>query len=89
MGELDNQGWEELDHDIRHLHRAHCKGDHTLLGTAVNETGLKAVNQLPLQIGESVTVSFPRQANSLEILSLWACGGPGVLLNTATQTPKF
>lgn len=89
VGELDNQGREELDHDVRHLHRAHGQGHHTLLGTAVNETGLKALNQLPLQTGESViSVSFPRQANSLEILSLWACGGPGVLLNTATQTPN-
>lgn len=48
MGELDDERGEELDHDIRHLHRAHCKGHHTLLGTAVNEAGLQALNQLSL-----------------------------------------
>lgn len=44
VGELDDEGREELDHDIRHLHCAHCKGHHTLLGTAVNETGLEALD---------------------------------------------
>lgn len=49
MGELDNERGEELDHDVRHLHRAHGEGHHTLFGTAVNEAGLQALNQLSLQ----------------------------------------
>lgn len=48
VGELDDEGGEELDHDVGHLHRAHCEGHHALLGTAVNEAGLQALNQLSL-----------------------------------------
>lgn len=48
VGELDDKSGEELDHDVRHLHGAHCKRHHTLFGTAVNEAGLEALNQLSL-----------------------------------------
>lgn len=48
MGELDDEGGKQLDHDVRHLHRAHGESHHTLFGTAVDEAGLKALHQLPL-----------------------------------------
>lgn len=54
MGKLDNESGKELDHDVRHLHCAHCEGHHTLLGTAVNEAGLEALNQLSLQRGKEI-----------------------------------
>lgn len=47
--ELDNEGGQELDHDVGHLHRAHGEGHHTLLGTAVDEARFQALHQLPLQ----------------------------------------
>ena len=56
MCELDDESGEELDHDVRHFHRAHCKGHHTLLGTAVNEASLKALNQFPLQGRKEINV---------------------------------
>ena len=49
MGELDDESWEELDHDVGHLHGAHRQGNHALLGTAVDEACLQALDQLPLQ----------------------------------------
>lgn len=64
MGELDNERGEELDHDLGHLHRAHGEGHHTLLGTAVNEAGLQALNQLSLRrrTGEASDASTVVQA---------------------------
>lgn len=50
VSELDDKSRKKLDHDIRHLHRAHCKGHHTLLGTAVNEPSLEALNQFSLHV---------------------------------------
>lgn len=47
--ELDDEGGQQLDHDVGHLHRAHGEGDHALLGTAVDEARLQALHQLPLQ----------------------------------------
>jgi len=49
VGELDDECWEELDHDVGHLHGAHGQGDHTLLGTAVGEARIEALDQLSLQ----------------------------------------
>lgn len=46
--ELDDEGGQQLDHDVGHLHRAHGEGHHALLGTAVDETRLQALHQLPL-----------------------------------------
>lgn len=57
MGEFDDEGGEKLDHDVGHLHCAHCEGHHTLLGTAVNEAGLQALNQLSLQRGKEMMSS--------------------------------
>lgn len=49
VGELDDERREELDHDVGHLHGAHGQGDHTLLGTAVDEARIEALHQLSLQ----------------------------------------
>lgn len=54
VGELDDKSGEELDHDVRHLHRAHGKSHHTLLGTAVNEASLEALNKFSLEKGNRI-----------------------------------
>lgn len=40
----------------------------------MNEPSLKALNQLPLQMGKSIIVQYPRQASPLEILSEMTLG---------------
>lgn len=55
MRELDDERREELNHDVGHFHRAHGEGHHALLGTAVDEAGLKALNQFPLQEKEDTS----------------------------------
>lgn len=57
MGKLDDERREELDHDVRHLHRAHCKSHHTLFGTPINEASLEALHQFSLQDEKEVKVS--------------------------------
>lgn len=47
--QLDDEGGEEFNHDVRHLHGAHCQGNHTLLSTAVYQPCLQTLNQLPLR----------------------------------------
>lgn len=54
VSEFNNKSRQELDHDVRHLHRAHCKCHNTLFGTAVNEASLKALNQLSLQRSKEI-----------------------------------
>lgn len=76
VGELDDKGGEQLDHDVRHLHRAHCKSHHTLLGTAVNEAGLEALNKFSLYRGKEIN----ERHCSMEITaSMYLCGGAGIL----------
>lgn len=56
--ELDDEGRQELDHDVGHLHGAHGEGHHTLLGTAVDESSLQALDQLPLRQETNKNISI-------------------------------
>lgn len=44
VGEFDDKSREKLDHDVWHLHCAHCKGHHTLFGAAINEASLETLH---------------------------------------------
>lgn len=52
--ELDDEGGEEFDHDVGHLHGAHGQSDHALLSTAINQALLQTLNQLPLKYKQNI-----------------------------------